>query len=100
MRSKPIRAHYAAAEWRTDQSLLRKWQSGQTGYPLVDASMRELWATGWVQQNMRMVSASFLTEFLNISWVEGAKWYEDTLVDADLSINSMMWQNAGRSGID
>jgi hypothetical protein len=80
--------------------LLHKWQTGQTGYPLVDASMRELWATGWVQQNMRMVSACFLTEYLNINWTEGARWYEDTLVDADLAINSMMWQNAGRSGAD
>lgn len=100
MRTKAIRVHYDAARWSNDKRLLRCWQRGLTGYPLVDASMRELKATGWSQQNMRMVAASFLTEFLNISWVEGAKWYEDQLVDADLAINSMMWQNAGRSGID
>mmetsp|Transcript_131364 Transcript_131364/g.293898 ORF Transcript_131364/g.293898 Transcript_131364/m.293898 type:complete len:698 (+) Transcript_131364:134-2227(+) len=100
MRRKAIRAHYDTAQWCVDKALLRRWQRGETGYPLVDASMRELRATGWVQQNVRMVGASFLTEFLNISWTEGAKWYEDQLVDADLAINSMMWQNAGRSGID
>uniref|UniRef100_A0A7S4Q6T9 Cryptochrome/DNA photolyase FAD-binding domain-containing protein n=1 Tax=Alexandrium monilatum TaxID=311494 RepID=A0A7S4Q6T9_9DINO len=100
MRRRAIRAHYDAARWCTDKALLRLWQRGRTGYPLVDAAMRELRATGWVQQNVRMVAASFLTEFLNISWTEGAKWYEDELVDADHAINSMMWQNAGRSGID
>eukprot|EP00930_Biecheleria_cincta_P049508 TRINITY_DN34701_c0_g1_i1.p1 TRINITY_DN34701_c0_g1~~TRINITY_DN34701_c0_g1_i1.p1 ORF type:complete len:681 (+),score=79.45 TRINITY_DN34701_c0_g1_i1:49-2091(+) len=100
MRYKPIRAHYEMMQWRSDKDLLSKWQKGRTGFPLVDASMRELWETGWSQQNLRMVAASFLTEYCNIDWVEGAKWYEDTLVDADIAINSMMWQNAGRSGID
>lgn len=70
------------------------------GFPLVDAGMRELWQTGWMQQNMRMVCAAFLTEYLNISWVEGARWFHDTLVDADAAVNSMMWQNAGKSGLD
>ncbi|CAK0813290.1 unnamed protein product, partial [Prorocentrum cordatum] len=101
MQRKGIRAHYDATQWRDPgDGMLRCWQRGRTGYPLVDASMRELRATGWVQQNMRMVAASFLTEFLNISWVEGARWYEDQLVDSDVAINSMMWQNAGRSGAD
>lgn len=62
--------------------------------------MRELWLTGWMQQNVRMVVACFLTEYLNIHWVEGARWFHWTLVDADLAINSMMWQNAGKSGLD
>lgn len=100
MRSKPIRAHYDMMQWRSDKHLLKKWQKGCTGFPIVDASMRELWKTGWSQQNLRMVAASFLVEYCNIDWVEGARWYEDTLVDADIAINSMMWQNAGRSGID
>ncbi|CAK0843790.1 unnamed protein product [Prorocentrum cordatum] len=101
MHRKGIRAHYDRARWRErGDGMLRLWQRGETGYPLVDAAMRELRATGWVQQNVRMVAATFLTEYLNISWVEGAKWYEDQLVDADVAINSMMWQNAGRSGTD
>jgi len=100
MREKPIRTHYAKMAWSQDGQMLSKWQQGQTGYPLVDATMRELWSTGWSQQNMRMLAASFLTEFCNIDWVQGARWYEDNLVDADIAVNSMMWQNAGRSGID
>lgn len=64
------------------------------------AGMRELWQTGWMQQSIRMVAAAFLTEYLNLSWTEGAAWFHDTLVDADLAINSMMWQNAGKSGLD
>lgn len=62
--------------------------------------MRELYQTGWMQQNVRMITASFLTEYLCIDWREGARWYHDTLVDHDVAINAMMWQNAGRSGID
>lgn len=62
--------------------------------------MRQLWQTGWMQQSIRMVVAAFLTEYLSISWREGAAWFHDTLVDADLAINSMMWQNAGKSGLD
>ena len=62
--------------------------------------MRALYATGWMHQSVRMVCASFLVEFLQIDWREGARWFHETLVDADVAINSMMWQNAGRSGID
>ena len=80
--------------------MLKKWQKGRTGFTIVDAGMRELWATGWMQQNVRMVCAQFLTDVLRVSWVEGAAWFADTLVDADSAINAMMWQNAGRSGID
>lgn len=61
--------------------------------------MRELWATGWMQQSVRMVAAAFLTEYLHLPWSEGAAWFHDCLVDADLAINSMMWQNAGKSGL-
>jgi deoxyribodipyrimidine photolyase len=96
----PIRAHYHAHGWSSDAAALRAWQRGRTGFPMVDAGMRCLWATGWMHQSVRMVTASFLVEYLGISWVEGARWFHDTLVDADVAINAMMWQNAGRSGID
>jgi len=105
MHVRPIRPHYAGMEWRDPGDpetarLLEAWRRGRTGYPLVDAGMRELWATGWMQQSVRMAAAAFLTEYLNISWTHGADWFHGTLVDADLAINSMMWQNAGKSGID
>ena len=83
-----------------DPEALARWQRGRTGYPLVDAAMRELWATGCMQQSVRMVAAMFLTEFMRVSWVAGARWFHDTLVDADLQINTMMWQNAGKAGLD
>ena len=68
--------------------------------PLPFSGMRELWQTGWQQQSVRMVCAAFLTEYLNLPWQEGARWFHDTLVDADAAINAMMWQNAGKSGLD
>jgi len=100
MREKPIRAHYEGQWWSKDESALKAWHKGETGYPLVDAGMRELWVTGWMAQNVRMVVAVFLCELLNIHWVEGEKWFHHTLVDADPAINAMMWQNAGKSGLD
>merc|ERR1711871_516864 len=102
MTHEPIRAHYADQDWREDPggSLLAAWQRGRTGYPMGDAGMRELWHTGWMHQNVRMITASFLTEYMGMNWVEGERWYAGTLVDADCAINAMMWQNAGRSGID
>ncbi|KAK9831569.1 hypothetical protein WJX74_000355 [Apatococcus lobatus] len=96
----PIRSHYADQKWREDEQALRAWQKGQTGFPLVDAGMRQLYQTGWMQQNVRMVVAAFLTEYLSIHWIHGCRWFHDTLVDADLAINSMMWQNAGKAGLD
>lgn len=100
MPTQPIRSVYSNHEWNCDEEALRRWQRGETGFPIVDAGMRELWATGWMHQNVRMCCALFLIEYLNIHWVEGAKWFHDTLFDADLAINSMMWQNAGKSGLD
>ncbi|CAG9465499.1 unnamed protein product [Pedinophyceae sp. YPF-701] len=97
----PIRgAGYNKMVWNDDPEALRAWQEGRTGFPLVDAGMRELWQTGWMQQNVRMAAALCLTEYLGIHWIEGLRWFHDTLVDADLAINSMMWQNAGKSGLD
>ena len=71
MREKPIRAHYEGQWWNSDPVALRRWQTGQTGFPLVDAGMRELWVTGWMAQNVRMAAAILLCEHLNIHWIEG-----------------------------
>ncbi len=103
MREQCIRSHYDNTEWvsgREEKIRFEAWKNGQTGYPLVDAGMRELYATGWLTQSVRMVVASFLTEYLRVNWVKGCEWFHYTLVDADSAINPMMWQNAGRSGID
>lgn len=100
MVDKPIRDHYAGQKWNSSKDALRRWCQGRTGFPIVDAGLRELWATGWMTQNVRMVAAIVLVEHLNINWVEGAQWFHHTLVDADPAINPMMWQNAGKSGLD
>jgi len=103
MRHKSIRQHYDETEWvqgQEEKTRFDAWKEGQTGFPLVDAAMRELYATGWMTQSVRMVCASFLIEYLRVNWVKGAEWFHYTLVDADSAINPMMWQNAGRSGID
>jgi len=103
MREYAIRTHYDKTEWVSgSEEKLRfdAWRKGKTGYPLVDAGMRELYKTGWMTQSVRMVVASFLTEYLRVNWVKGCEWFHYTLVDADSAINAMMWQNAGRSGID
>jgi deoxyribodipyrimidine photolyase len=103
MRDRSIREHYEKTEWVSDveeRRRLEAWKKGMTGFPIVDAGMRELYATGWMTQTVRMVVASFLTEYLRINWTKGAEWFHYTLVDADSAINPMMWQNAGRSGID
>ena len=91
MSSKSIRSHYDTQRWNAPENV-KAWQQGQTGYPMVDAAMRELHATGWMHQSMRMVVASFLVEFMGLDWRYGFKWFHDTLVDADVAINSMMWQ--------
>jgi deoxyribodipyrimidine photo-lyase len=79
---------------------LAAWQRGRTGYPIVDAGMRELWATGWMHNRVRMIAASFLTKHLLIDWRHGERWFWDTLVDADLANNAMGWQWVMGSGID
>jgi deoxyribodipyrimidine photo-lyase len=79
---------------------LRAWQQGRTGYPIVDAGMRQLWATGWMHNRVRMIAASFLVKHLLIDWREGARWFWDTLVDADYGNNSVNWQWVAGSGMD
>ena len=86
--------------WRVDRDLLRRWQQGMTGYPLVDAGMRELWRTGIMHNRARMVTASFLTKNLMIHWLDGACWFWDCLVDADLANNSFGWQWVAGCGAD
>lgn len=86
--------------WRSDPEALKAWQRGKTGYPMVDAGMRELWSTGWMHNRVRMITASFLIKHLMIDWREGEKWFWDTLVDADLANNSASWQWVAGSGAD
>ena len=97
---KPLREKFARFPWETDPVALRKWQRGRTGYPIVDAGMRQLWTTGWMHNRVRMIVGSFLTKDLRISWTEGAEWFWDTLVDADLANNTMGWQWVGGCGAD
>ena len=88
--------------WELKQSdqILHRWQQGETGVPLVDAGMRQLWQTGWMHNRVRMVVASFLTKNLGIHWLNGARWFWDTLVDADLASNTMGWQWVAGCGAD
>ncbi|MBB5016707.1 cryptochrome/photolyase family protein [Rehaibacterium terrae] len=83
-----------------DPSVLAAWQHGRTGVPIVDAGMRELWATGWMHNRVRMIVASFLTKNLRIHWRHGARWFWDTLVDADLANNTQGWQWSAGTGAD
>jgi deoxyribodipyrimidine photo-lyase len=96
----PLRAEFRAFPWRRSARDLKAWQEGLTGYPFVDAGMRELWTTGWMHNRVRMVVASFLTKDLLLHWMEGARWFWDTLVDADLANNAFGWQWTAGCGAD
>ena len=96
----PLRAEFAHFPWKHDAANLSTWQRGRTGYPIVDAGMRELWATGWMHNRVRMIVASFLVKDLLIPWTEGAWWFWDTLVDADLAQNTLGWQWSAGCGAD
>ena len=96
----PLREKFNEFPWSDSDEALRAWQKGNTGFPIVDAGMRELWATGWMHNRVRMIVASFLTKDLMITWLEGAKWFWDTLVDADLANNTLGWQWASGCGAD
>ncbi len=91
---------FRAFPWRYDQGDLSAWQTGQTGYPIVDAGMRELWQTGYMHNRVRMVVASFLVKHLRIDWRAGRDWFWDTLVDADLASNAASWQWVAGCGAD
>jgi deoxyribodipyrimidine photo-lyase len=94
---------YDRLAWRSGpeaEADLRAWQQGRTGYPIVDAGMRQLWATGWMHNRVRMITASFLVKHLLIDWRRGWEWYWDTLVDADYGNNSVNWQWVAGTGVD
>ncbi|MBA4047662.1 MAG: deoxyribodipyrimidine photolyase, partial [Sphingomonas sp.] len=89
--------------WRAGDAAdadLKAWQEGRTGYPIVDAGMRQLWATGWMHNRVRMIAASFLVKHLLIDWRRGEEWFWDTLVDADYASNAVNWQWTAGTGVD
>lgn len=97
----PLDARFARFPWAEGyQDTLAAWQRGRTGIPLVDAGMRELWTTGWMHNRVRMIVASCLTKNLLVPWQEGARWFWDTLVDADLANNTLGWQWTAGCGAD
>eukprot|EP00659_Diplonema_papillatum_P011460 gene11460-17627_t len=96
----PFRADFRGFQWRNDDKALKAWQKGNTGVPMVDAAMRELWHTGYMHNRSRMVVASFLTKNLLLHWHHGADWFWDTLVDADQANNTAGWQWVAGCGAD
>ena len=97
---RPLRPEFNRFPWRDDPHVLTAWQHGRTGYPIVDAGMRELWATGWMHNRVRMIVASFLVKDLLLPWQAGEAWFWDTLVDADLANNAASWQWMAGCGAD
>lgn len=91
---------FDAFEWQTDTAKFQAWKKGMTGYPIVDAGMRQLWKHGVMHNRVRMITASFLIKHLLIDWREGEKWFRDTLVDADPASNAANWQWVAGSGAD
>lgn len=96
----PFNERFGVFPWQSNREHLLAWQRGQTGYPIVDAGMRELWETGYMHNRVRMIVASFLCKHLRIDWRQGEAWFWDTLVDADLASNSCSWQWVAGSGAD
>lgn len=97
----PLQSQFQHYPWRSDYSAwLQAWQRGQTGIPLVDAGMRQLWHSGWMHNRVRMVVASFLCKHAQIPWQQGSRWFWDTLVDADLASNTLGWQWTAGCGAD
>ncbi|MET0528116.1 MAG: deoxyribodipyrimidine photo-lyase [Microvirga sp.] len=99
----PVRSHsprFESFPWIADKAAFEAWQKGRTGYPIVDAGMRQLWRTGWMHNRVRMIVASFLVKHLLTDWREGEAWFWDTLVDADPANNAFSWQWIAGSGPD
>ena len=96
----PLRPRFAALQTRTSAAQLHAWHHGQTGVPIVDAGMRQLWHLGWMHNRVRMIAASYLVKHLLMPWQAGEDWFWDTLVDADLASNAASWQWIAGSGID
>lgn len=97
---RPHSGRFEAFPWLADAAALRAWQRGRTGYPIVDAGMRQLWQTGWMHNRVRMITASFLVKHLLTDWRHGEAWFWDTLVDADPANNAFSWQWIAGSGPD
>lgn len=95
-----FKQEFAAFPWHNDEDALQRWQQGMTGFPIIDAGMRELWHTGYMHNRVRMIVASFLTKDLLIDWRIGAEWFWNTLLDADLANNSASWQWVAGCGAD
>jgi len=96
----PIQEKFNNFPWDKDSGALERWQKGQTGIPIVDAGMRQLWETGWMHNRVRMIVGSLLVKNLLLHWHEGEEWFWDTLVDADHANNSASWQWIGGCGAD
>lgn len=100
LETEPFQAKFERFPWDDNAELLHAWQQGQTGFPLIDAAMRELWQTGWMHNRSRMLVASWLSKNANIDWHEGQAWFANTLIDADPANNSMGWQWVAGCGVD
>lgn len=98
--TQPFDTRFNDYPWEKNVAQLRAWQRGRTGIPIVDAGMRELWHTGYMHNRVRMLVASLLTKNLRMHWLEGAHWFWDTLVDANLANNSLGWQWTAGCGTD
>jgi len=101
--ARSYKAEFDRLAWRSGPEAdtdFTAWTKGQTGYPIVDAGMRQLWHTGWMHNRVRMIAASFLIKHLLIDWRRGEQWFWDTLVDADYPQNSVNWQWSAGSGVD
>ncbi|MGE9291069.1 MAG: cryptochrome/photolyase family protein [Puniceicoccales bacterium] len=97
---RPLREKYEDFPWEEKSEVLELWRKGRTGYPIVDAGMRQLWEEGWMHNRVRMIVGSFLVKHLLHSWSHGARWFWDCLVDADLASNTLGWQWSGGCGAD
>jgi deoxyribodipyrimidine photo-lyase len=100
MAEEPMQAYFKRFPWADDRDALLAWQVGRTGYPIVDAGMRQLWQTGWMHNRVRMIAASFLVKDLLLPWQWGEEWFWDTLVDADMASNASGWQWVAGCGSD
>lgn len=100
LRTQPIRQEFSAFGWRENKAWLTAWQRGETGIPIVDAGMRELWQTGWMHNRVRMICASYLVKHLLVPWQEGEQWFWETLCEADEAANGASWQWVAGCGAD
>lgn len=98
--SEPFQERFKTFKWEHNDSLFKAWKKGKTGIPIIDAGMRQLWQSGTMHNRVRMLTASFLTKNLNLSWLDGKAWFEDTLLDADPAKNTMNWQWVAGCGVD